>query len=55
MFYVFISFVTRGKIIFVFETFRLQTGVLCGVISRTGKSSFRTALPLIHTCIQLAH
>jgi len=55
MFYVFTSFVKRNKLIFVFETGRLQTGGRCRVLARTGNSSFSTALPLAETCIQLAH
>jgi len=51
MFYVFTSFVTRYKLIFLFGTDRPQTGGLCRVLARTGNSSFRTAL----TRIQLAH
>jgi hypothetical protein len=55
MFYVFTSFVKRDKLIFVFETGRLQTGGQCRVLARTDNSSFSTALPLAETCIQLAH
>jgi len=55
MFYVFTSFVTGDKLIFVFETDRLQTGGRFRVLARTGNSSFRKALTLIQTCIQLAH
>jgi hypothetical protein len=55
MFYVFTSFVKRDKLIFVFETDRLQTGGRCWVLARTGNSSFLTELPLIQTCIHLAH